>query len=59
MKGAGLLLLAAGWIIVLAAIALLPARPPRAAFILAGMGVEVMGAFMLFRSHYTLPRERG
>jgi hypothetical protein len=59
MKGAGLLLLAAGWIIVLAAIALLPARAPRIIFILAGMGVEAMGALVLIRSHYALPRERG
>lgn len=59
MKGAGLLLLAAGWIIVLAAFALLPSLPPRVVFILAGMGVEVMGAFMLVRPHNTLPRERG
>ncbi len=59
MKAAGLLLLAAGWLIVLTAIALLPVGSPRAVFVLAGMGVEVMGTFALVRSHYGLPRERG
>jgi hypothetical protein len=58
MKAAGLSLLAAGWLIVLAAIALLPVGSPRAAFVLAGMGVEIMGIFVLVRSHYGLPRER-
>ncbi len=59
MKAAALLLLAAGWMIVLAAIALLPLGPPRAVFVWAGVGVEIMGSFLLVRSHYALPRERG
>jgi hypothetical protein len=59
MKAAGLLLLAAGWLIVLTAIALLGVGSPRAVFVLAGMGVEVMGTFVLVRSHHWLPRERG
>ncbi len=51
----GLLLLPAGWIIVLAAVALLPSAPPRAAFVLAGIGVEMLGLAILIRSH-RIPR---
>ncbi len=57
MKLAGFLLLPAGWIIVLAAIALLPAAPSRAAFVLAGIGVELLGLSVVIRSH-AVPRGR-
>ena len=44
MKLAGFLLLPAGWIIVLAAVALLPTGPPQqGAFVLAGVLVEPLG----------------
>ncbi len=59
MKLTGLSLLAAGWIIVLASVALLPLDPARVVFVLAGIGVEIMGGFFLVRSHAALPRERG
>ena len=56
MKVAGLLLLPAGWALLLTAIALLAAAGPRAAFLLAGFGVEVLGLVLVARSHLT-PRE--
>ncbi len=40
-----------GWFIVLAALALLPAGAARAAFTLAGIGVEVFGLAVVVRSH--------
>jgi len=51
MKVAGFLLLLAGWVLVLAAIALLGAAGPRGAFLLAGIGVELLGLVLAARSH--------
>jgi len=51
MKIAGFLLLVAGWLLVLAAVVLLRAATPRAAFVLAGMGVEVLALVLVFRAH--------
>jgi hypothetical protein len=48
-----LLLLPAGWAIVLAAVAVLASSAPRAAFVLAGLGVELLGLALVFRSHAT------
>jgi hypothetical protein len=56
MKVAGFLLLLAGWVLVLAAIAMLAAAGPRVAFLLAGLGVEVLGLVLAARSHLT-PKE--
>ena len=56
MKVAGFLLLLAGWVLVLAAIALLSAPGPRGAFLLAGLGVEILGLVLAARSHLT-PKE--
>ena len=55
MRLFGFLLLLAGWGIVLAALALLAADAPRMAFVLAGMGVEIVGLVLVIRSH-PLPR---
>lgn len=55
MKLLGFLLLAAGWGIVLAAVALLSSALPRAGFVLAGIGVEVLGLVLVIRSH-PIPR---
>jgi hypothetical protein len=52
----GFLLLLAGWGLVLAALALLAADVPREAFVLAGMGVEIVGLVLVIRSH---PLSRG
>jgi uncharacterized membrane protein YccC len=56
MKILGFLLLVSGWAIVLTAVALLTRDVPRAAFVLAGMGVEIIGLALLVRAH---PARRG
>ena len=56
MKVAGFLLLLAGWILMIAAIVLLAAGA-RTAFLLAGLGVELLGLFLAFRSHLTPKRD--
>jgi hypothetical protein len=48
---AGFLLLLAGWALVLTAVALLAAPGPRIVFLLAGVGVEVLGLVLVARSH--------
>ncbi len=56
MKFLGFLLLLAGWGIVLTAIVLLAADAPRVAFVLAGIGVEILGLVLVIRAH---PAPRG
>jgi len=56
MKILGFVLLVSGWAIVLTAVALLREDVPRAAFVLAGIGVEVVGLALLIRAH---PIRRG
>jgi len=51
MKLLGVLLLLAGWAIVLAAVALLMAGPPQVVFVFAGMGVEALGLGLVIRAH--------
>ena len=51
MRIAGLLLLLAGWFLVLSALVLLRAPWPQALFVLAGVGVEALALVLLFRSH--------
>jgi len=57
MKLAGLLLLLAGWAIVVAAVALLPSAGARAGFVLAGVATELFGLVLAVRSHLVLPAE--
>jgi hypothetical protein len=57
MKITGLLLLPAGWFIVLAALVLLPTFLAQHLFVAAGMGVEILGLVLFTRSH--LVGERG
>jgi len=57
MKILGFVLLLAGWGIVLAAIVLLVPAPPRAMFVLAGLGVEIVGLVLVIRAHRLLLRE--
>jgi len=54
MKLAGLLLLVAGWAIVVTAVALLPAAGARVVFVLAGLAVELFGLALAVRSHLVL-----
>ena len=56
MRLAGFLLMPAGWFLVLAALALLPSDPARAAFVFAGLGVEAVGLVVVLRS-FAPPRE--
>ena len=56
MRLFGFLLLLAGWGIVLAALALLAADAPRVTFVLAGIGVEIVGLVLVIRAH---PLRRG
>jgi len=50
LKLLGFMLLVAGWIIAIAAVAMLKAETPRAGFVLAGAGVEVLGLVLIIRS---------
>lgn len=54
--GAGLLLLPAGWMIVLAAVAMLPAPVSRNVFVLAGAAIELLGLILIGRSQKKLRR---
>ena len=58
MKFLGFMLLLAGWIIVVAAIAMLPAEALRAAFALAGTGVEILGLVLIIRAQLAARGER-
>ena len=59
MKLAGFLLLLAGWGIVLGAVVMLPAISTRSAFVLSGVGVEVLGLTLVVRSHLGPRMEKG
>ena len=59
MKLAGFLLLVAGWAIVVAALLLLPSAESRVVFVLAGIGVQVLGLVLAERSHRVLGVGRG
>ena len=57
MKLIGCLLLLSGWLIVLAALVMLPVFATRAAFIASGLGVETLGLVLLTRG-YTIAQRR-
>jgi hypothetical protein len=59
MKLAGLLMLVAGWILIVATIALLGAAPLRGPFIAGGIAVELLGLGLLIRSHLVLRGDHG
>jgi hypothetical protein len=50
-------LLLAGWAIVLAAVAMFARPGPRSLFVLAGLGVQLLGLILAFRGGATLPKE--
>jgi hypothetical protein len=58
MKIVALFLLLAGWIIALAAVALMQSTAQRAAFALAGAGVEILGLGLLIRAHMPQHEDR-
>jgi len=51
VKIAGFLLLLSGWILVAAALMLLPSLPARTAFVLAALAVEILGLVLVARAH--------
>ena len=57
MKILGFLLLLSGWAIALTAVALLTRDAPRVAFVLAGVGVEILGLALVIRAHSIHRRE--
>ena len=56
MKIAGFLMLLSGWVLVLAAVVLLPAGGALASFALIGVAVELLALVLIFRSHPTPQR---
>jgi len=54
MKAAGLLLLFAGFAIVLSTFLLLSLSAPRPMFVLAGIAVQLLGLVLTFRAHLNL-----
>jgi hypothetical protein len=56
MKITGLLMMPAGWFIVLAALVLLRAFLAQNLFIAAGIGVEIMGLVLFTRAHLVARR---
>lgn len=59
MKLAGFLLLLAGWAIVVAAVVLVLPANARMIFVLAGLGVEILGLILVIRSNPLAVREKG
>ncbi|MGH9511993.1 MAG: hypothetical protein ACRD2U_07630 [Terriglobales bacterium] len=51
MKLAGFIFLLAGWALVLATLALLGPVRARTAFVLAGVGIEIVGLILAARAH--------
>ena len=51
MKITGLLMMPAGWFIVLAAVVLLRAVVAQHVFVVSGVGVEILGLALFTRSH--------
>ncbi len=58
MKLAGFLLLLAGWSIVLAALVMLSSAGQRTAFVLAGLGTEIMGLILVAYTYRAAQGER-
>jgi hypothetical protein len=58
MKVMGFLLLLCGWIIILAALVLLPPSGSQTSFVLVALGVEALGIGFVFRAHLLPGRER-
>jgi hypothetical protein len=56
LRIAGILLMVAGWILLLAAVIMLNSLPARTSFAMAGLGVEILGLVLLARTH--IPRRK-
>ena len=51
MKFAGLLVMPAGFFLTVAALVLFPSAAPRAAFIVCGLAVQILGLVVAVRGH--------
>jgi hypothetical protein len=51
MRLLGFVLLVAGWVLVLAALSLLPSGASQSGFVAVALGVEALGLVFVFRSH--------
>ncbi len=58
MKAAGFLSLIAGWLLVIAALELLPEGVARGGFMVAGLLVEALGLVLAVRAHLSPGRTR-
>ncbi len=58
MKFAGFLLLLSGWMIAVAALILLPPASSQMAFLLAAIGVEIVGLVVSARAHISIRGQR-
>jgi hypothetical protein len=56
LKLIGTLLLLSGWFLVLAALVMLRTFAQRASFIVAGMGIEILGLVLLMQAYTSLQR---
>ncbi len=52
------MLLLAGWLLVICALIMLVAGPARNAFVMAGVGVEILGLVLAVRAHLPLRADR-
>jgi hypothetical protein len=59
MKLSGFFMLVAGWFIVLASLPLLGSMKLLTIFVLAGLGVQLIGLVLVVRSHLILEEEAG
>jgi hypothetical protein len=59
MKLAGMLLLPAGWVLVVSSVALFARSGMRGIFVLSGLGVELLGLILALRSGAKLPWGEG
>jgi hypothetical protein len=59
LKIAGFFLLLAGWALVVSTLALLGSAPARTGFVLAAIGVEIVGIILVARSHLSVQEDRG
>jgi hypothetical protein len=59
MKLSGLFLLIAGWLIVVAALLLLPSNAAREGFATAGIAVQILGLVLQAIAHRKIDPERG
>jgi hypothetical protein len=58
MKLTGALLLLSGWLLVICALIMLVGGPARNGFVLAGVGVEILGLVLAVRAHLPVRADR-